>query len=285
MRVGVATDSTADLPPRLASDLGIAVVPCLIFWGQEELLDGVDLRPEEFYDRLAHSAELPRTAQPAVKSFVHTYRQLLEMDWCDAVVSVHVAGNLSGTVNAAWAAAQSLPDPSRVDVIDSGQVSMGLGWAVIRAAKMAREGATLEELGQAVRDLLPRLRAAAMIDNLENLYKGGRISQITAAVGTVLQIKPLISIQGGRLQVVDRVRTRSRALQRLEALVRTWGPLAEVSVLHTGAPELAEDLAGRLADLASENHLMVEPAGPALTTHLGLEAVGVCALVCAGREP
>ena len=159
---------------------------------------------------------------------------------------------------------------------------MGLGWAVIRAAKMAREGATLEELGQAVRDLLPRLRAAAMIDNLENLYKGGRISQITAAVGTVLQIKPLISIQSGHLQVVDRVRTRSRALQRLEAVVRTWGPLAEVSVLHTGAPELAEDLAGRLADLAPESHLMVEPAGPALTTHLGLEAVGVCALVRAG---
>jgi DegV family protein with EDD domain len=282
MRVGVATDSTADLPPALASELGIAVVPCLVFWGQEELLDGVDLSPWEFYDRLAQSAELPRTSQPAVKSFVDAYRQLLEVDRCDAVASIHVAGNLSGTVNAAWAAAQSLPDPSRVDVIDSGQVSMGLGWAVIRAAKIARAGATLEELGQAVRDLLPRLRAAAMIDNLENLHKGGRISQITAAVGTVLQIKPLISIQGGHLHVVDRVRTRSRALQRLEALVRTWGPLAEVSVLHTGAPELAEDLAGRLADLAAGSHLMVEPAGPALTTHLGLEAVGVCALVGTG---
>jgi len=277
-RVGVATDSTADLPPALASDLGIAVVPCLIFWGQEELLDGVDLRPWAFYERLLNSSELPRTAQPGMKSFVDAYRRLLDQERCEAVISIHVAGNLSGTVNAAWAAAQSLPDPSRIEVIDSGQVSMGMGWAVIRAAKMARAGASREELGEAVRGLLPRLRAAAMIDTLENLYKGGRISQITAAVGTVLQIKPLVSIQSGQLQVVDRVRTRSRALQRLEALVRTWGPLAEVSVLHTGALELAEDLANRLADLAPNGQLMIEPAGPALTTHLGLGAVGVCAL-------
>jgi DegV family protein with EDD domain len=277
-RVGVATDSTADLPPALASELGIAVVPCLIFWGQEELLDGVDVEPQAFYDRLLRSPELPRTSQPAMRSFVETYGRLLDEQGCEAVVSIHVAGNVSGTVNAAWAAAQSLSDPSRIDVIDSGQVSMGMGWAVVRAARMAQAGATPKQLGEAVRDLLPRLRAAAVIDSLENLYKGGRISQITAAVGTVLQIKPLISIRAGQIHITDRVRTRSRALQRLEAMVRDWGPLAEVSVLHTGAQELAEDLAGKLADLAPHGQLMVQPAGPALTVHLGLGAVGVCAL-------
>jgi DegV family protein with EDD domain len=280
-RVGVATDSTADVPPALSSDLGIAVVPCLIFWGQEELLDGVEVGPWAFYDRLLHSTELPRTAQPSMNSFVEVYRRLLEEERCEAVVSIHVAGNLSGTVNAAWAAAQTLPDPTRIDVIDSGQVSMGMGWAVVQAAKMAKAGATQQELGEAIRNLLPRLRAAALIDTLENLYKGGRINQLTAAVGTVLQIKPLVSIRAGQIEVVDRVRTRSRALQRLEALVRTWGPLAEVAVLHTGAEELAEDLAGRLADGKSNGRPMTAPAGPALTTHLGLGAVGVCALVAA----
>lgn len=283
-RVAVATDSTADLPPALASELGIAVVPCLIFWGQEELLDGVDVEPWAFYDRLLHSSELPRTAQPAIKSFVDAYRRLLEEERYESVVSIHVAGNLSGTVNAAWAAAQSLPDPSRIDVIDSGQVSMGMGWAVVRAARMAQAGATPQELGEAIRDLLPRLRAAALIDTLENLYKGGRISQITAAVGTALQIKPLILIRDGQIQIADRVRTRSRALQRLEALVRGWGPLVEVSVLHTGAQELAEHLAGKLSDLAPNGQLMVEPAGPALTVHLGLGAVGVCALAAADEK-
>jgi DegV family protein with EDD domain len=278
-RVGIATDSTADVPPALAADLGIAVVPCLIYWGKEELLDGVDLGPWAFYDRLSRSPELPTTSQPALNSFVSVYRRLLEEEHCEAVLSIHVAGNLSGTVNAAWAAAQTLPEPSRVAVIDSGQVSMGLGWSVIRAARMARAGATHSELGDAVREMLPRLRGTALIDTLENLYKGGRISQITAAVGTVLQIKPLITIDSGQVQVVDRVRTRSRALQRLEALVRAWGPLAELAVLHTGAQALAEDLAAKLADLAPDGQLMIGPAGPALTTHLGLGAVGVCALV------
>lgn len=283
-RVAVATDSTADLPPAVAAELNIAVIPCLIYWGQEELLDGVDVESWAFYDRLLHSSELPRTAQPAMNSFVDTYRRLLEEERCEAVISIHVTGNVSGTVNAAWAAAQGLSDPSRIDVIDSGQVSMGMGWAVIRAARMAQAGATLKELGQAVRDLLPRLRAAAMIDTLDNLYKGGRISQITAAVGTALQIKPLVSIRDGQIQVADRVRTRSRALQRLEALVRSWGPLAEVSVLHTGASELAEDLAGKLADLAPHSQLSVQAAGPALTVHLGLGAVGVCALAAADEK-
>jgi DegV family protein with EDD domain len=217
-----------------------------------------------------------------MNSFVEVYQRLLEEERCEEVVSIHVAGNLSGTVNAAWAAAQSLPDPTRIDVIDSGQVSMGMGWAVIRAARMAKGGATRQEVGEAVRDLLPRLRAAALINTLENLYKGGRINQITAAVGTVLQIKPLVSIRRGEIQVVDRVRTRSRALLRLEALVRTWGPLADVAVLHTGAVELAEDLADRLADLAPKGELITAPAGAALTAHLGLGAVGVCALAAAG---
>lgn len=283
-RVRVATDSTADVPPALASDLGIAVVPCLVFWGQESFRDGVDLEPWAFYDRLRQSTELPRTAQPALNSFVNVYQRLLEEEQAQAVVSIHVAGNLSGTVNAAWAAAQNLPEPSRVEVIDSGQVSMGMGWAVIRAAKMAQAGATRVELVEAVKEMLPRLRAAAMIDTLENLYKGGRISQVTAVVGTALQIKPLITIQAGQVQVVDRVRTRARALKRLEALVRTWGSLAEVSVLHTGAEESAEDLVGMLRDLAPDGRVMVGPAGSALTAHLGLGAVGVCVLVANGAQ-
>jgi DegV family protein with EDD domain len=206
------------------------------------------------------------------------------MEQGEAVVSIHVAGNLSGTLNAAWAAAQTLPEPSRVEVIDSGQVSMGMGWAVIEAAKLARRGATQGEVSQKVRAMLPRLRAAAMIDTLENLYKGGRINQVTAALGTALQIKPLINIHNGYVEVVGKVRTRSKALGRLEAIVRGWGELTEVIVLHAGAENLAEELAGLLQDLAPARHLSIQPAGSALVTHLGLGAVGVCALVATGAE-
>jgi DegV family protein with EDD domain len=277
-RVRIATDSTADVPPALASELDIAVVPCQVFFGHEVYLDGVDLQPEAFYERLGRSSELPRTSQPAVGRFVDTYRRLLE-EGAEAVVSIHVAGNYSGTINAAWAAAQTLHDPSRVEVIDSGQVSMGMGWAVVEAAKLAQSGATQAEVSQAVHGMLPRLRAAAVIDTLENLYKGGRISQVTATLGTVLQIKPLLTIQAGQVDVVAKVRTRSRALQRLGALVRSWGPLAAMAVLHTGAAELAQNLANSLHDLVPGQEMLVGPAGAALTTHLGLGAVGVLALV------
>ena len=280
----IATDSTADVPPGLASDLRIAVVPCQVFWGEEVYQDGVDLQPQEFYQRLARSADLPKTSQPPMNRLLETYRRLLDVEGSEAVISIHVASNLSGTVNAAWAAAQTLSDPSHVEVIDSGQISLGLGWAVIEAARMAQAGCTREDVSRAVHGMLPRLRAAAMIDTLENLYKGGRISQVTAALGTVLRVKPLIRIQSGRVEVTERVRTRSRALERLVVMVRGWGPLTRLAVLHTGAEELAHELVSMIEDLAPDNEIMVEPAGAALTTHLGTGAVGVCAVVATGEE-
>ena len=280
-RVRIATDSTADIPASFVSELEIAVVPIQIIWGQEVYRDGVDLSPLVFFERLRRNSELPRTSQPPVSQFVETYHQLLEAKEGATVVSIHLPGNLSGTLNAAWAAAQTLPDPSRVEVIDSGQVSMGMGWAVIEAAKLAQAGATQGEIGCAVRAMLPRLRTLAMIDTLDYLYKGGRISQVTAALGTALQVKPLITIQAGQVEVVERVRTRARALKRLAAMVRSWGPLAQVSVLHTGAEALAREFAASILDWAPERDITVESVGAALTTHLGLGAVGVCAIVAA----
>jgi DegV family protein with EDD domain len=278
-RVGIVTDSTSDVPADLAEAWGIEVVPCQVFFGQQALRDGLDLTPSDFYERLARSPELPRTSGPTVDSFVESYRRLLEEEACQGVVSIHVAGNLSGTINAAWSAAQSLPEPSRIDVVDSGQVSMGLGWAAVEAARLARQGLTAAEVGQAVRALLPRLRTAAMIDTLDNLYRGGRISQFSAILGTALQIKPLVSLQGGKLSVWAKVRTRSRALNALVARVQEWGPLGDVAIPHSGAEELAEAFMGRLREFLPDQEILTLPAGSALTTHLGLGAVGVCALL------
>jgi DegV family protein with EDD domain len=281
-QVRIITDSTADVPAVFAWELDITIVPCQVLFGQEVYRDGVDLSPEAFFDRLRHKPELPRTSQPAVKDFVAAYRKLLGEGLTQEAISIHVAGNLSGTVNAAWAATQMLPDPSQVEVIDSGQLSMGLGWAVIEAARLARTGAARAEISRAVRTLLPRLRTAAMLDTLENLYKGGRINQITAILGTALQIKPLLGVQDGQITVWDKVRTRSKALERLAARVRMWGPLEEMAVLHTGATELAQNLAETLGGLVPADRMVIGPAGPALAAHLGLGAVGVCALLAPG---
>ncbi|MCL7451896.1 MAG: DegV family protein [Anaerolineae bacterium] len=278
-RVGVVTDSTADIPVRLASELEIHVVPCQVFFGEKLYRDGLDLTPESFYKELASSSELPRTSQPAVSSFVEAYHQLLEQEHCKSVVSIHVAGNLSGTLNSAWAAAQTLPEPSRIKVLDSGQVSMGMGWAVVEAARLAQRGGTGDEVADLVWRCVPRLRTVAMIDTLENLYKGGRISQFSATIGSALQIKPLVSLQAGELSVWARVRTRSRALDALVDRVRGWGKVAEMAALHADAEELLDSLVSRLHGAFPREKMLVLPAGSALTTHLGLGAVGVCALL------
>jgi DegV family protein with EDD domain len=280
-RVHIVTDSTSDIPAALASEYNIAIVACQVFVGDEVYQDGVDLSPQMFFEKLARSPELPRTSQPPVGRFVDTYRRLLAEEPDAGILSIHVPSNLSGTVNAAWAAAQMLPQPSQVEVIDSGQLSMGLGWAAIKAAQMAQTGATRSEVSQGVRALLPRLRAAAMIDNLENLYKGGRISQISALLGTALQIKPLLSVQQGEVSVWTKVRTRSSAMKELVARVHSWAPLAEMAVMHTAAVELAQSLVDTLHGLVPAERVVMGPAGPALTTHLGLGAVGVLALKAA----
>jgi DegV family protein with EDD domain len=280
-RVQIVTDSTSDIPAALASEYNITVVACQVFVGDEVYQDGVDLLPEGFFKKLARSSELPRTSQPPVGRFADTYQRLLAEEPDTEILSIHVASTLSGTVNAAWAAAQMLPEPSRVEVIDSGQLSMGLGWAAIKAAQVARTGAARAEVSQGVKALLPRLRTVAMIDTLENLYKGGRISHISAVLGTALRIKPLLSVREGQVSVWRKVRTRSRAMKELVARVHSWTPLAEMAILHTGAVDLAQNLVATLHGLVPAERVVMGPAGPALTTHLGLGAVGVLALQAA----
>jgi DegV family protein with EDD domain len=283
-RVHVVTDSTADIPGSLIRELDISVVPCQVYVGRAAFWDGVDISPEMFYRIMGRSDELPRTSQPPVSRFIEVYSHVFESGPGDGIVSIHVAGNLSGTVNAAWAAAQMLPDPSIVEIVDSGQLSMGMGWAVVEAARSAQNGASRSEVAEFVRSILPRLRTIAMIDTMDNLYRGGRISQISAVLGTALQIKPLLDVRGGEITVWGKVRTRSRALSRLASGVREWGPLERIAVMHTGAEaeEMARSLADSLADLSPEGRPMVGAAGSALATHLGLGAIGVCALVAAG---
>jgi DegV family protein with EDD domain len=278
-QVRIVTDSVGDIPASLASELDIAVIPAQISFGKELYRDGVDLSPQEFLDKLAQSEELPKTAQPPVQDFALTYQRLLEEDPGCRIVSIHVPGNLSGIVNAAWAGAQMLPDPTLVEVVDSGQISMGMGWAVVEAARLAQAGASQAEVVQALQALLPRLRTVAMLDTLENLYKGGRISKISAAVGSALQIKPLLGVERGEILVLGKVRTRSRALKQLVALVSDWGTVAEMAVLHAGAEDLMHSLVEMLQAQFPLDRMVTGLAGSALTTHLGPGAVGVCALV------
>lgn len=278
-RIGVVTDSTADIPESLAAELGISVIPCQVTFGETTYRDGVDLSEEVFYDKLARSPDPPRTSQPPVQAFVETYHRLLDQERCQAIFSIHVADTLSGTRNAAWAAAQMLADPTRVEVIDSGQLSMALGWLVVTAARLAKSGATRAKVSEAIRGAQPRLRTVAMIDTLENLYRGGRIRLFTAALGTALRIKPLVLLENGEITVWGKVRTHSKALDALVDRIQEMGSFEELAVLHAEAQDLAQVLAERLQSEWPGKEMLVLPVGSAVVSHLGLGVVGACGLL------
>jgi DegV family protein with EDD domain len=275
-KIKVVTDSAADIPSELAQRLDITVLPCYIIFGSEVYRDGVDLTPREFYDKLATSSILPTTSQPPLGLFVETYQNLLQKS--DGIVSIHIASTLSGIFNAARVAADALStDP--IVVIDSQQLSMGAGWQVIMAAQAAQGGHTLEEVVSLVQAVQPRVRAAAMLDSLEHVRRGGRISRVTALMGTALGVKPLLQIVTGEVTAIATVRTRGKALRRLAEFVAAQGAFKELCVAHADAADAAQEVVESLSTVHPRERLLVCQAGAAITTHLGLGAVGICGVL------
>lgn len=274
--VKVVTDSASDIPVTIARDLGITVVPDNVHFGQRTYRDGVDLTKEEFFIELAKSPVLPTTSQPAVGVFEEVYRQLARE--ARQIVSIHLPAKLSAVLNSAHLAAQSLPDLEIV-LIDSTQVSMGMGWLVIIAARAARQGKNLAEILALVKDTIPRLRLIAMLDTLEYVQKGGRIGKGAALLGTLLSMKPIVQLLDSELLPVENVRTRRRALQRLAEIVTEMAPLEKAAVVHANAPALAHELAERLAPVHPSDRMFIGQVGAILGTHTGPGAVGVACVM------
>lgn len=275
-QVRVVTDSIADIPDSFVNELGIMVVPCNVHFGAETYRDGIDLTNEAFYARLRTSSNLPTTSQPAVGVFEETYRQLLKK--ADGIVSIHIPAKVSGTFNSAVTAAQAV-SAERIVVIDSTQISMALGWIVIRAAQAARQGCDLDEVAQVARSVIPRTRLVAVMDTLEYAQRGGRIGKGVALMGTLLRVKPIIQFLHSEVLPVENVRTHRRALQRLVELVAEYQPLEEVAIVHADAPDSAQEVRSLLGTFMPVERIPVAEAGPVLGTHAGPGAVGVACLL------
>lgn len=273
--IRVVTDSTADIPPQVASALGITVIPDEIIFGQQVYRDGIDITLERFEALLRSSRHFPKTAQPGLGVFLETYRRLGQ-DGAAGILSVHVGHRLSGMCSTAQAAAAELSSKVRVAVVDSRQLSVAQGWQAIAAARKAQRGASFEEI-VALAQRLPALAyAAAMLDSLDHVRRGGRLGRLAAVMGAVLQVKPLISVMDGRPELLGKVRTQRKALDRLVEHVGLKAPFLALAVLHVGVPQLAADLADRLAAFHPRDRIMVKEVGVAVATHLGPGAVGVC---------
>ena len=270
--VAIVTDSTADLPPQLAASRSITVVPLTLNFDGKALLDGVDIRPDEFYRRLPSVATHPTTSQPSAGRFAEAYSALLADH--DAVVSIHISEKLSGTYESARQGA-AMTDAERVRVVDSENVSMSLGLLALTASSLAASGADAETIEAKMLDMRPLVQTYFSVATLEFLRRGGRIGRASAFLGSVLQVKPVLCIRDGLVTPLERVRTFERARNRIVELTREVDRGHGVCVIvgHADAEADAE-LIGRELEPIAET-LMIQPLGPVVGAHAGPGVVGV----------
>jgi DegV family protein with EDD domain len=284
VRIALVTDQSAYLPPALVQRHGIHVIPLYIHFGTETLRDGVELTTTEFYDRLARADALPTTSQPSVGDFLELYRRLGQK--AEAIVSIHISSGLSGTIPSALGARQTLIDeateksvnPLAVHVVDSTLTAAGLGLLVTAAARAIEAGQPAEAVVHMVEDLITRTKLTFVVDTLEYLQKGGRIGGASALVGSLIQIKPILHLTGGRIDVLEKVRTAKKAKRRLLGIMEEQVGQAgavHAAVMHANAPGEAEVLRQQVAERFQCQELFVCEISPVIATHVGPGAVGI----------
>lgn len=230
--IAVVTDSTADIPPELAAQYQIHVVPNLMVIAGKSYEDGRGISREEFYRRLPGMKEIPTTATASAGTYEVLYKSLLNKG-AKHVISIHAPAALSGIMNAASAAASRFED--RIKVLDSGQLSLGLGFQALAAAEAALQGATIDQLLQLLESIYYRARVVAMLDTLEYVRRSGRVSWARARLGNLLSIKPFVEVQHGKVLSIGEARTRRKGIERLRHFLIQMSPLERLGILHSNA--------------------------------------------------
>lgn len=274
-KVAIATDSTSSLTQAMGQERGIHVVPVSVTFGTQTYRDGIDLDADQFYRLLRDSERLPTTSQPTPADFVQTYSSLSEQ--AEAIVSIHISHKMSATLDSALSARRELPHVP-IYVIDSHSVSIGLGLMAIAAARAAAAGQDAATVARLVEGLIPKMNIIFTVETLEYLYKGGRIGGATALLGSALNIKPVLYVKDGRIEPLERPRTRKRAVERvLDLMAERVGSSGAVhaSVLHCAAPDEAQTLAGQVAARFHCVELLAVEAGPIIGTHAGPGTLGI----------
>ncbi|NJO06377.1 MAG: DegV family protein [Chloroflexaceae bacterium] len=273
------TDSTADLPADLREAHNITTVPLHVQIEGESFRDGIDITVDEFYTRLVESATLPTTSTPPVGAFIKTYEQLLEET--DTILSVHLSRHLSGTVETARRAAQLVTEgkQARIVVVDTNFAQMIVGYIAIATSIAAREGKPLE----ALLDIIESIRSRAFIyigfDTLKYLERGGRIGHARALMGKLLQVKPIVQVEG-EVKPLEQVRTFKRMLNRMAELTREQGQLEDLAVLYSTNKAHAETLRDQIIgfDLMPAERMLIVQAGSVIGTHIGPNGIGLAGI-------
>jgi len=271
MSIKIVTDSTCDLPQDVIKKLGITVIPLYINIGDEGYLDGVDISRKEFYTNLPDYESHPTTATPSIDTFKTVFKTLADKG-ASEILTIHISESLSATVKVAESAAAEF-DLIPVTVRDSQQLSMGTGFQVELAAKMAKEGKSMADITAALDDLTKRTFVTAGLDTLEFLRRSGRMNVFLAGIGSLLQLKPLLTMKNG-LPGSEQVRTAKKAFARLVEMLNWYLPIEKFALLHTNAAEKAEMLKEQIKDLLPKEKIFSMDITPVIGAHIGPGAVG-----------
>jgi DegV family protein with EDD domain len=278
MTIRIATDSTCDLPPEAIAEHRIEVIPMYINFREQSFRDGVDLTRREFYERLPGAHPLPTTAVPGPQVFQRTYQRLAQ-EGASEVLSIHIASSLSAAAESARAAAGATTEVP-VTVLDSRQLSLGMGFLVEKAAREVARGRSMSEILAALEEQIRRTHVFAALDTLEYLRRSGRMSRALAGIGNVLRIKPILRMYDG-ISTVVKVRTKAAAERRLIDWLTKLSPLKRVALVHAHAPKMAANLLDKVAHLIPSGAVPSAEITPVIGTHVGPGAVGFACLSAA----
>ena len=276
MKLGIVTDSTSDLPAFLIEQHGIEVVPSILILDGQEYVDGTGISREEFYKRLPDFKSPPTTAAPSIGEFQARYQRLLE-NGCDDIISIHPASQLTTIINSAHQAAQDFP--GKITVLDSGSLSLGLGFQVLAAAEAAENG--LQAALAEIESTRKRLHVSAALDTMEYLRRSGRVPGTIAALGGLLSIKPLIELTDGEVKAIGAVRTTKQANERMLSFLLAGGKFERLAILHTNAEKRAHELLNGLMQRASQSvprEILMVNVTAVIGTHLGPNGLGFAAV-------
>jgi DegV family protein with EDD domain len=275
-KIALVTDSTCSIPKELIDKYNLHVAPQVLIWGDETFEDGVDITPSEFYTRIKKATIMPTTTQVTVASFLKIYKNLLEEDY--QILSILISAKLSGTVNSAVQAKAMLPADAPIEIVDSNTTAMALGFHLLMVSRAIEQGATLPECVELALEASKHTGIFFAVDTLEFLHRGGRIGGATRFLGTLLNFKPILEVRDGKVEGIERVRTRGKSLDRIvELAVEQIGGRTPVhlSSLHANAPEDAKYVLDQASAKLNPIEVVYSEVSPVVGVHAGPGVVGL----------
>jgi len=277
-KVAVVTDSTGYIPQDLVEKYSIPVAPLVVIWGDETLRDDIDIKPTEFYNRLKTAKIMPSTSQPPIPEFENIFKRLDAEGY--EILAVLISNHLSGTIASAEQAKKNLPNAT-IEIFDSKSTAMAMGFQVLSAVRAAIDGASLDDCLAIVEKARDNTGILFAVDTLEFLHRGGRIGGASRYLGTALQLKPLLTLEDGKIEALERVRTKKKAHARLSDIVverLTGKPNIRLATLNANAVEEANALLEKTCERLDVVEKIYSEVSPVIGTHVGPGTVGLAYL-------